>query len=103
MDSGSTLDLLLSMETAEQIRDETGREIYEADDGDWVVFGKEGSEERIVGYMYGEGLIGRASLAYNIRSSLVGLRQFTRRGMEVVFSNDVLRVMSDERLVVEGT
>jgi hypothetical protein len=96
-DSGTNVDVV-SMDTAVWL-EEMGvvtmsrcDELSQSNNREFITFGKEGSVEEIVGYIEGNGLLGRIAIVKNIEVNLIGLDAITTRGMIAEFTEHTVKI-----------
>ena len=80
-DSGANINAM-SYNTSQHLN-RCGLQYYPVKEGDpkeYIMFGKEGAMEPILGYMYGEGLIGKVAVVANIAANLISVSGLTQRG-----------------------
>ena len=103
-DSGTNLDLM-SYETAQHLH-KCGLVYHKCPDNElkqYVVFGVESAREPIIGYMHGQGLVGKVAVVKNVAANLISVTAFTQRGMIVTYTDkevQIKRAKNDELVFV---
>jgi hypothetical protein len=103
-DSGTNIDLM-SYETAQHLH-KCGLVYHKSpEEGpkQYVVFGVESAREPIIGYMHGQGLVGKVAVVKNVAANLISVTAFTQRGMIVTYTDtevQIRRVKTDELVFV---
>ena len=104
-DSGTNIDVM-SYWTAQYLH-QCGlvfRKCREDEPKRYIVFGKESARELILGYMQGQGLLGKVAVVNNIAANLISVTAFTQRGMLVTYSASQVEIRraSDNEIVFVG-
>ena len=103
-DSGTNIDLM-SYATAQHLH-KCGLRYHKCPDNEprqYVVFGVESAREPILGYMYGQGLVGKVAVVRDVAANLISVTAFTQRGMTVTYTDkevQIRRVKGDELVFV---
>ena len=103
-DSGTNIDLM-SYATAQHLH-KCGLRYHKCPDNEpkqYVVFGVESAREPILGYMYGQGLVGKVAVVRDVAANLISVTAFTQRGMTVTYTDkevQIRRVKGNELVFV---
>ena len=62
----------------------------------YVTFGKRSARSKIVGYMWGKGLLGKVAVVEDVAANLISVRSFCQRGMKVEYDKEQVIVRSEE-------
>lgn len=102
VDSGAGVNVV-SSETVKKMQEE-GEMIMYTEDGEreYIEFGNVGSKEAIIGVIRGKGMVEKMAVVENVSANLVGVRQFTEKGMEVTFIGGNVYVRYKGAMVIEG-
>jgi hypothetical protein len=96
-DSGTNIDII-SEDTARWLQEELGLEYLPPDrnSNQYVTFGKRSARSKIVGYMWGKGLLGKVAVVEDVAANLISVRSLCQRGMKVEYDKEQVIVRSEE-------
>lgn len=104
-DSGTNIDVMSSA-TAQYLH-RCGLVYHKCSDTEpkrYVVFGVATAREPILGYIFGQGLMGKVAVVKGVAANLISVTAFTKRGMIVTYSETLveIRKASNNELVFVG-
>ena len=92
-DSGTNIDVM-SYATAQYLHS-CGLQYHKCPENEqkrYVVFGVERAREPILGYMHGNGLIGKVAVVNDVAANLISVTAFTKRGMVVTYTDKTVEI-----------
>ena len=93
-DSGASINVL-SYATAQHLHDNVGIEFHKCSGSEptqHIVFGKKSAKTKILGYMYGQGLVGKVAVVADVAANLISVNSFTQRDMLVTYTRDRVEI-----------
>ena len=68
----------------------------------YVTFGKRSARSKIVGYMWGKGLLGKVAVVEDVAANLISVRSLCQRGMKVEYDKEQVIVRRNRGGIVHG-